>query len=133
MEATNRMASSANVAITSLDQFVRQFGAQPGQVSPIQSSPQASDSRPFDVREYGASAAQIGEAAQKLDTLIKSLDQAAPRVDAILARSAEESKKVIDHAFRMALALALITLACVVAAMLTYRIVASRIPGNKRT
>jgi len=126
MEEANKMAASANEAIKSLDQFMGRFDKQPGGPSP-----EASESRPFDVREYGASAAQIGDAAQKLDALIKSFDQRTSQVNALLDRSAEESKKVVDHAFRMALALALITLACIVAAMLAYRLVASRIPGKK--
>jgi hypothetical protein len=126
MEAANGMAASANVAIKSFDQLMGRFDTK---ASP--SAPEASDSKPFDVREYGTSAAQIGDAAQKLDALIKSLDQATPRVNALLDRSAEESKKVIDHAFRMALALAIITLACIVAAMLAYRLLVSRIASKQ--
>ncbi len=124
MEATHRMADSANAAIKSLDQFIGRFGGQPER-----SSPGTPESRPFDVREYGASAAQIGEAAQKMDALIKSLDQMTPQVNALLDRSAEESKNVVDHAFRMALALILIALVSIVVASLAYRLVASRISG----
>ena len=69
-------------------------------------------------RGFGA---EIAKAAQQLDVLTHSLEQATPQINAAVERAGLQSKELVDYAFRRALVLLVLTLVGVLLAMLLYR------------
>ena len=110
--AGNEMAASVDAAVKSLDSFVQR-------VTPRERAPAVTNR--FDVTEYGAAAAEIAKAAQQLDVLTHSLEQATPQINAAVERAGLQSKELVDYAFRRALVLLVLTLVGVLLAMLLYR------------
>jgi hypothetical protein len=131
-QAGNEMATSVDAAVKSLDTFV-------GRVSPPPSNPSVATeggtrgaatpatTKSFDVNEYGAAAAQIANAAQQLDTLTHSLDESAPKINAVVERTGLQGKELVDYAFRKAVWFLLLALIGFVLAMLAYRWISSRL------
>lgn len=101
LESGGSMAVALNAAITSLDGFVARVTA------PDTNSPLATPSPPFDVREYGAAAEKIGGAAQQLNTTIQSLDRTVPNLTLLGDQATADARKVVTHAFWLALVLIL--------------------------
>lgn len=123
--AANEMAISINTAIKSLDGFVRY-------VSPDDPSPSVSDtnSKPFDVLDYGRAADQIGVAAKQLQSLLTSMDQSMPQLAQVSDQAAGNAERLMHRAFRLGLILIFILLAGVVLAGLTYRVIAQKWLNN---
>ncbi|MEN9676347.1 MAG: hypothetical protein RIS76_2243 [Verrucomicrobiota bacterium] len=99
LESGGTMAASVNTAIGSLDSFVRAV------TSPDTNSPSSSPGRPFDVRDYGAAAEQIGAAARELNEALQSLDRTVPGLARLGDQATADAKAVVTHAFRLALIL----------------------------
>jgi len=102
LTAGGDMANSLNAAIQSLDAFVH-YVNPPDTNSP----PQLPDtnSPPFNILDYGTAAGQIGAAADKLNTLVVSLNQSLPNVTKLSEQAALDGKAVVNHAFRLGLVL----------------------------
>jgi hypothetical protein len=104
--ATGReMANSLNTAIQSLDAFVH-YVSPPETNSPPQ--PPDTNSPPFNILDYGTAAGQIGAAADKLNTLVVSLNQSLPLVTKLSQQAAVDGKAVVNHAFRLGLVLVVV-------------------------
>lgn len=74
LDAARETSGAIEGAVRSLDAFV----ARTNQSSGSSADPVA-PGRPFDVREYGAAAARIGEAAKGLDALVQDVDRSVRR------------------------------------------------------
>jgi hypothetical protein len=145
-QAGNEMAASVNAATKSLDAFVGRYttprstdrGASPpsSTVGSGSDTNSAAASQPrsapkhFDVNEYGAAAAQIGAAAQQLNTLVSSVDKITPQISATVENTGLQGKELVDYAFHRALWLVGLTLVGTVLALLAYRSLAYRLFGK---
>lgn len=101
LEAGDQTATALNTAIQSLDAFVRYVS------TPDPTAPPDTNSRPFDVRDYGTAAVQIGAAARDLNVTLESLNRTVPAVSALGDRTAADLRSVVTHAFRLVLVLIL--------------------------
>ncbi len=118
-------ATAINGAIQSLDSFVRY-------VSPTNSSPASAstNSKPFNVLDYGTAAAQVGAAARDLNGLLTTVNQSVPQLSQLGQQSAANARHVVDHAFRLGLVLILVFLVGLVVASLTCRMLANKLSAN---
>ena len=115
-------ATNINAAILSLTEFVRY-------VSPTNSGPAsaATNSRPFNVLDYGTAATQIGAAAQQLNALLTTVNQTTPQLAQLGQQTTADANRVVNHAFHLGLVLILFLLAGSVVAGLTYRFLARKL------
>lgn len=117
LEAGHVAATSVDDAVKSIDALVGRFEHEPGEPR----------GRPFDVTEYGRAAADIAQAADRLQVLLASADTKAPQFSRAFASGAAEGRALVDYLFvRVAW---LIALFCVglLATLLLYRWLAPRI------
>ncbi len=121
-------ATNINAAIQSLTEFVRYVS--PTNVSP---APATTNSRPFNVLDYGTAASQIGAAARDLNAALTTMNQSTTRLAQLGQQTAADANGVVDHAFRRGLVLILVLLAGSVLAGLTYRFLARKLArdGNQ--
>jgi hypothetical protein len=105
LTAGSTMANSLNAAIQSLDAFVH-YVSPPDTNSPPQ--PPDTNSPPFNILDYGTAAGQIGAAADKLNTLVSSLNQSLPQATKLSEQAALDGKAVVNHAFRLGLVLVVV-------------------------
>jgi len=117
LEAGRDASRAIDELVKSLDAFIGQFKKpEPEPGSPeaaVGSAAPPTDSavadadqppkRPFDIRDYGEAAAQIGVAAQNLEKTIATLDSSLPQVQRVLDEAATRGERTVDHAFRLAL------------------------------
>lgn len=116
LAAGNQFAVSANAAVKSLDEFVR-FVTAPD----TNSTASATNSRPFDVLEYGQAATQVGSAARDLQTLLTSVNSTAPELTRISHEATARADLFIRHATLAGLLLIAVLLVGSVVAALIYR------------
>jgi len=126
LEAGSGMAVSVQSAVKSLDEFVRL-------VSPdTNRAPVATDSRPFNVLDYGQAAGQIRDMAQELQQLLTGVNQTAPELARLSRETTADAERVLARSFWLAVALSLIVLAGAVVAGLAYRALANKLwPQNR--
>lgn len=127
LAAGGDMATSLDGAIKSLDAFVH-YVSPPDTNPPVVST----NSKPFDVLDYGKAAAQAGAMARDLNTLLTSVDQTVPRIEALSQQAAAKAQHVVDRAFWLGLLLIAVFLAGSVLAALTYRALANRMGRESR-
>jgi hypothetical protein len=122
LTAGSQMAVSVNGAIQSLDGFVR-F------VSPATNEPaKSTNSKPFNVLDYGTAATQVGGAARDLGALLTSVNESTPQLAQLRRQTTVDVQRVVRQAFWLGLVLILILLAGSVVAAVTYRLLAARLP-----
>jgi hypothetical protein len=124
LNAASEAATNINAGIKSLDEFVRY-------VSPTNavSTSSSTNSRPFNVLDYGTSAAQIAVAANNLTALLAAINQSTPQLAQISRQTTEDASRVVDHAFKLAVGLILILLSGSVLSALIYQIICKKWPG----
>jgi hypothetical protein len=107
MDAGSEMASSVKSASDSLIAFTELV--QP-------KGPGRTNSRPFDVREYGAAARDIGDSAGQLTALLQSLNHSSPQFGDLVAQVQKESHHWVDYAVGklLLLTLCVMVLICVI-------------------
>jgi hypothetical protein len=117
----DQAVTNLNNAIQSLTEFVRY-------VYPTNASAAATDtnSRPFNVLDYGTAAAQVGAAANNLNTLLTTINESVPQLAQLQRQSADEANRVVDHAFWRALVLIIVFLAGAVAAACIWRMLVNK-------
>jgi hypothetical protein len=126
LNSASDAATNINAAIKSLQEFVQY-------VSPTNSTPPSiTNSKPFNVLDYGTAAAQIGAAANNLNALLASVNQSAPQLEKLSRQTAADADRVVQHAFRLGIVLILIFLGGLVLAGLLYRILANKLTKNGR-
>jgi len=114
--AGNQMAVSVSDAATSLESFVRS-------VAPLKAKQTnaVTNSKPFNVLDYGTAASQIGAAAANLNTLLATVNQSAPQMAQLGQQTAAQAEHLMNHAFWLTLVLILVLLFGSVAVALTCR------------
>ena len=127
LKAGNEMALSVNASIKSLDEFVRYFSPTNPPVTAA-----STNSKPFNVLDYGTAASQIGVAAKEVDSLLNALNQSAPKMTQLREQTAADAERVLERAFRLGLVLILVLLAGSVLAALVYRAVANKLARDRR-
>jgi hypothetical protein len=120
-------ATNINAAIQSLDSFVR-YVSSPNTNHPTA----ATNSRPFNVLDYGTAASQVGAAARDLSVLLASVNQSTPQLAQLGQQTADDANRVVNHAFWRGFILILVLLVGSVVAGLTYRILANKLTGDGR-
>jgi hypothetical protein len=131
---TRLTLDSAGVAATNINAAIQSLTAFVQYVSPTDAVPAstATNSRPFNVLDYGTAAAQIGTAASNLNTLLASVNQSAPQLEKLGRQTKANADEVVRHAFIYGLALVLILLAGSVLAALVYRVLADKLAKGGR-
>ena len=121
-------ATNINTAIQSLDAFVRYVSAPNTNHTTV-----ATNSRPFNVLDYGTAAGQVGAAARDLNALLTRVNQSTPQLAQLGQQTTADANRVVNHAFWLGLVLILVFLGGGVLAGLTYRLLASKLTrdGNK--
>ena len=117
LDAASNAATNINAAIQSLTAFVQY-------VSPTNAGPSsgnATNSKPFNVLDYGTAATQIGAAANNLSALLTTVNQSTPELARLGQQSAVEANAVVNHAFWCGLVLIVVLLAGALLAALIYR------------
>jgi hypothetical protein len=102
LTAGRDMANSVNGAVKSLDAFVHYVSPPDTNATP---QPAATNSRPFNVLDYGTAAGEIGGMAKDLNTLLTGLNQSLPQVTRVSQQATVDAKVVVTHAFRLGLVL----------------------------
>ena len=128
LSAGNEMAGSVNAAIKSLEAFVR-F------VTPTNSSSAASatNSRPFNVLDYGTAATQVAGAVKELNTLLTAMDESTPQLARLGEAATARADHVLQRAFWLGLILILVLLAGLVVVNVTSRVLANKLPRDGTT
>jgi hypothetical protein len=126
LNAGSEAATAINATIKSLDEFVRY-------VTPPLTNPSAAgtNSKPFDVLEYGNAASSIGEASRDLNTLLVSINQSAPLLAQMGQQTTANANSVVDHAFTRGLILISVFLIGLMAVGVIYRILVNKLIGDK--
>jgi hypothetical protein len=127
LNAGGEAAAAINAAIKSLDGFVRYVSAPNTNKTTV-----STNSRPFNVLDYGTAAGQVGSAARDLSALLTTLNQSTSQLAQLGQQTTADANRVVDHAFRRGLILILVLLIGSVVAGLTYRILASKLTGDGR-
>ncbi|MBE2215340.1 MAG: hypothetical protein IAE82_15815, partial [Opitutaceae bacterium] len=90
---------------------------------------------PFRIQDYTAAANQLAKTAERLNTLVATLDrtlatatsdEVAAKVDAASQAAVMRSREVVDHAFRRGLLFVALTCVMILATMAAYRFVFRR-------
>ncbi|MGA8892207.1 MAG: hypothetical protein WB493_11595 [Anaeromyxobacteraceae bacterium] len=85
---------------------------------------------PFDVREYTRALEQLSVSAREVEGLLRSLNQDAPRLAALVGDAGREvsdrGRALVDHLFQRAIVLVLVLVGSSFTAALAYRWISSR-------
>lgn len=99
LDAGSRMASNANLALTSFDSIVQR----------LDESDAGASAEPFRIGDYTEAAEQVDATAQRLVALLKQLDQTLEstnlnslvrQVEPVMAGAESSGRNLVDHAFR---------------------------------
>jgi hypothetical protein len=85
------------------------------------------NSRPFNVLEYGTAATQVGGMAKEVNALLASVNQTTPQVAQLGKQATTDAGRVVTRAFWLGLVLIVVLLAGSVLAALVYRILANKL------
>jgi hypothetical protein len=123
LDAGTGAANAVHGALGSLDSIL----AATSKPAPPGTPP----SRPFDVTEYTRALEQLGRSATDLETLLRAVNQDAPRLAALIGDAGREAsdrgRALVDHAFARLLTLVLVLVLSTLAAALLYRWASHRI------
>jgi hypothetical protein len=126
LDAGTGAANAVHGALRSLDAIIAATSAP--------SPPGTPPSKPFDVNDYTRALEQLGRSATQVEALLRSVDQDAPRVAALIGdagrEASERGRALVELAFQRAVAAVLILVGSVLVAALAYRWAANRM---KRT
>jgi hypothetical protein len=123
LDAGTQMSNSLDATVKSLDAFIHYVSPPPPKDGP----PPAPTGKPFNVLDYGKTAADVGAMARDLNALLQSADKSAPAIAKWSQQTGEDLKQVVDHAFWRGLILILTLLVGSVPAALAYRALARRL------
>jgi len=122
LDSVEQGSAALEKAIVSFDTMMERFEPDPAKEAERAGKPPG---RPFDVTEYGAAAARVGEAAEKLDQLMASFDEKQPRIENLVSGTA---KSILNRA----LIYGLVLIAAVALAVLAVRRISGRwIPARR--
>jgi hypothetical protein len=116
LDSGSQTAQAIDATVRSLDALMARF---PAKAAPAGTT--AEPSRPFDIREYAAAAAEFTRTANELRGLITSVDAQSPALASSIAAAVDRSESLIDYLFLRAAALIVLAVAAVLGAALLYR------------
>jgi sRNA-binding carbon storage regulator CsrA len=128
LTAGSQMSTSLNTTIISFDALMKRFGVG----EPTANAPPDTNSAPFNILDYGATADRVGAMARQVTELVRALDQTldstnlaslATKVSPVVQQAQTGGKEIVDYAFWKAILL----IAIVLAAALIYRLIATRL------
>lgn len=122
-QAAQGMSVEVAEALRTLDAFVGRFDRPEDGAAAEPREPR----KPFDVSEYGAAAARVGEAAAELRQLVTTLDTSMPEVERLVGTAAARGDELVDRAFRRGLELGLALVAAAALAVLGVRFATARL------
>ena len=117
LEAGSATAQALDSAVRSFDTLMARFPVK----KPAAAGEPAAPSRPFDITEYTAAAAEITRTANELQRLVTSLDAQSPALAKTVAGAVDRSQSLIDYLFLRAAALIVLLLAGILGTALLYR------------
>lgn len=126
LDAAGEAAKSINATIQSLTTFVQY-------VSPTNAANSATNSKPFNVLDYGTAAAQIGEASRDLNATLVTLNQSTPEIARLGQQTKANADRVMKQMFWLGLGLILILLAGAVVAGLIYHALANKMSAGQKS
>jgi len=126
LEAGTAMSNSLDATVKSLDAFMHYVSPPESKTAP----PPGPPSKPFNVLDYGKSAAEVGGMARDLTALLGSVDKSVPAIARVSQEAGENLERVVDRAFWRGLVLILALLAGSVLAALAYRAMARKLFGR---
>jgi hypothetical protein len=87
-----------------------------------QPSPEPKDSKPFDIKDYQATIAEVTTLVESTNRLVTSvgLEELLPQLISAIDRLEREGEELIDHSFRQAVMLILIAMGAYIIARLIY-------------
>jgi hypothetical protein len=81
----------------------------------------------FDVREYGAAAKDIGAGAERLDSLLSSMDERGREINRMLGQTRKQGEELTDHVFNRGLVLGSILILQLLFVLIAYRLIVERL------
>jgi uncharacterized protein YukE len=124
LEAGAVTADALKAAVASFDQMMTRFDTPPGGAP--------SNSRPFNITEYTASARAFGETAQQLEALLNQIDANSPRLASVSDEASHRAEVLVDHLFWRLVQLVLIIVASALAGALICRWIIRRTATSPR-
>jgi hypothetical protein len=134
MTAGTQMSDSLNTTLTTFDALMERFGV--GETN--NAAPPATNSRPFNIQDYTATAAQLAVTAQQLTELLVTLDQTlgstnlaklSAQIGPVVQQAQTGGKEIVDYAFWKSILL----VAIVLLAALIYRFLVTRLFPPEKT
>jgi hypothetical protein len=123
LQSGEKMSTSLNTTLNTFDVLIKRFGVG----EPKTNAPPGTNSKPFNILDYGTAAAQVGEMAKEVNALIASVDQTTPRITSLSRDATTEAQRMVNRAFYLGLVLILVLLAGSVLAALVYRLLIRRL------
>jgi hypothetical protein len=98
-----------------------------------QPSPEPKDSKPFDIKEYQDTIAEVTTLVESTNQLVGTvgLEELLPQLIDAIDRLESEGEEIIDHSFRQAILLILIAMGAYVIARLIYNFLNKKLIGSK--
>jgi hypothetical protein len=134
MSSGTQMSDSLNTTLTTFDSLMKRFGV--GETN--NAAPPATNSPPFKIQDYTATAAQLAVTAQQLTQLLLTLDQTlgstnlaklSAQFGPVVQQAQTGGKEIVDYAFWKGILLVAIGLA----AALIYRFLGARLTPATRS
>jgi hypothetical protein len=129
LTAGSQLSTSLNTTLTTFDATMKQFGAG----DPASAGPSKTDTEPFRIQDYTATAAQLEMTARQLTELLVTLDrtsgQLSAQVGPVVQQAQAGGKEIVDYAFwKGILFVAIVLVACLI-----YRILGTRLASATRS
>jgi hypothetical protein len=128
LQTGKEMANSVNAAIQSLDAFIHYVSPPNTNLVTVVDT----NSRPFDILDYGTAATQIGTMAKDLGALLAAVNQTAPEIARLSRETEAGAARTVDRAFWRGLVLIVMLLVGAVLAGLAYRLLAHKLTRRRR-
>lgn len=121
--AGEKMSASLNTTITTFDALMKRFGVG----EPKTNAASGTNSRPFNILDYGQVASEVGAMSIHLNTLLTSANHSLPQLTQVSQQAGADAERVVNRAFRLGLVLILVLLAGSVLAALAYRVLVHKL------
>jgi hypothetical protein len=112
LDQAHELSESLDKLTHSVDGFVGQFrgepsappapaapGAQPGPEEGVALAASSEPRKPFDIRDYGATAREVTETTKELNQLVANIDQTLPELQRVLDDTEARGTRLVDRAF----------------------------------
>jgi ABC-type transporter Mla subunit MlaD len=120
LEAGTATSDSLTGTIASLDALMARFDR------PATSAATASPRQPFDITLYTETARQLGATAQQLQELLNQVDTNVPALAQLSERASDRVESLVDHTFWRLVQLVLVLVAASLLSALGYRAIVRR-------